>query len=145
MAETEPSQSPKGNYSKGSTEKSKGQASNPKRYIVKKKRTKIQGLELEYNTNFKGNCSDLEGYILDLVSRASDKFSSMMKDLDSYIGAAYSDICQPAILNKTLAAFPNPDVPMIILDMVVESPKTDTENPTSKIITSTRPMSEIEE
>ena len=50
-----------------------------------------------------------------------------MKDLEWYFGAAHSDICQPAIMNKTPATFTDPEIPTIIPDMGVERPKTDAE------------------
>ena len=41
--------------------------------------TKTQGPELESDTNFKGQCIDIEGYVFDLVPRALDKFARTMK------------------------------------------------------------------
>ena len=79
VVETKTSWPPKENESKGSSNKSKGQASKIKRYIDKKALTKTQGPDLKANTDFKGQCSDLEGYIFDLGLRNSDKFSMAMK------------------------------------------------------------------
>ena len=69
MVKTKQPWCPEGNDPKGSTEYSKGQVSKSKRYRVKKKRTKTKGLDFEANTNFKGRCSDPEGYIFDLWPR----------------------------------------------------------------------------
>ena len=106
VVETKPSWSPEGDESKGSTYESKGQASNPKRYIGKKIQTKTQGLELKANTNFKFQCSGPEGYIFDIGPRASYKFTSTMKELERYLGTTYSNICHTAIMIKTPETFP---------------------------------------
>ena len=100
-AKTKPYRSLEVNKYNNLTDKNKGKASNPKRCIGKKKWTKTQGPELEAETNFKGWCSDLEGYILDLGPRALDKFARTMTNLDRYLWVTYSDICQPYIVTKT--------------------------------------------
>ena len=64
------------------TDENKGQAPNPKKYIGKNTQTKSQDPDIKSKNDFKGRCSDLEGYIFDLGPRASDKFSRKMKDLD---------------------------------------------------------------
>ena len=48
-----------------------------------------------------------------------------MKDLERYLGATNSDRYQPAIMTKTPATFPFPDIPTIITDTGTERPKTD--------------------
>ena len=50
-----------------------------------------------------------------------------MKDLERYLGETYSNSCHPAIMTKTLATFPDPEIPTIVPDTVVGSPKTDAE------------------
>ena len=82
MAETKPYRSPEINKSKNSTEKNKGDESNPKRYRGRNNLTKTQGPEPEADTNFTDWCSDIEGYIFALGPRASDKFTRTMKDLE---------------------------------------------------------------
>ena len=49
-----------------------------------------------------------------------------MKELERYLETTYSDICQTAIMNKTAANFPDPDMPTIT-DLGIERPKTDGE------------------
>ena len=66
----------------------------------------------------------MEGYIFDLGPRASDKFSQTMKELERYLGATYSDICQPSIIAETPATFLDPEMPTID-DSVTKRPKTD--------------------
>ena len=83
--------------------------------------------ELEAKTNFKGQCTNLEGYILDLGQRALEEFARTMKDLEQYLGSTYSNSCQPAIMAETPAASPGPDMPTIAPDTGAESPKTDRE------------------
>ena len=87
MVETKPTYSPKGNESKKSTDKHKGKAPKTKRYRGNKTRTKTQDPEIEDKTNFKGQCTDLEGYIFNLSPRDLDKFSRIMKELEGYLGA----------------------------------------------------------
>ena len=36
-----------------------------------------------------------------------------MKEIERYLGATYSDSCQPAIMTETLYTFPDPDIPTI--------------------------------
>ena len=88
-------------------------------------RTKNQGPELKYEIDFKGQCSDLEGYIFDLGPIASDKFYRMMKEMERYLGITYRNRCQIAIINKTPDTFPNLEIPTIIPATGVECPKTD--------------------
>ena len=68
--ETKIYRSTEGNDLKNSTDKNNGQTSFTKRWRSKNTWTKIQGMELEANTNFKGRCSDLEVYIFNLGPRA---------------------------------------------------------------------------
>ena len=49
-----------------------------------------------------------------------------MKELEQCIGTTYSDSCQPAIMNKTLANFPDPEMPTIT-KLGTYRPKTDGE------------------
>ena len=84
---------PLGNESKVSIDESKKQASNPKRYISKKTYTKNQVPELEADTDFKGRCSELEGYVFNIWMIESEKFASKMKELKQYLGTTYSNIC----------------------------------------------------
>ena len=83
-------------------------------YRGKKMRTKTQGPGLKSRTESKGLCSDLGGYIFDLGPIALDNFSSMMEDLESYFGVDYSNICNPAIMTKTLETLPDPDMSTIV-------------------------------
>ena len=112
---------------KVSTDESKGQAYKPKRYRGKKMRTNTKVTELKTNIDFKGRWSDLEGYIFNIGPRSSDKFSGTMKELERYLGANYSDSCQPAIITNTLETFPDPDMPTIVPDMGVECLNNDVE------------------
>ena len=125
MVETKPYLSPEVHQSKDLTDKNKGQAHKSKNYRGKKTRTKYQGPQPETQTDFKGWCSDLEGYIFDLGLRVSDKFARTMKKLERYLGSTYSNICQPSIMTETPSTFPNPDMPTIIPDTGVECPKID--------------------
>ena len=125
VVETKSSWYTEGNESKVSTEKNKGQPFKPNSYRVKKTQTKTQGPELEADTDFKGQCSDLEGYIFDHGPRALDKLSRTINYMKQYLGVTYIDICQTYIMTKTLATFPNPDMTTIIPDMGIEHPKTD--------------------
>ena len=81
MVKTKPPRYPEENESKNSTYRQKGQAPKIKRYQGKNTQTKIKGPELKAETNFKGWCINLEGYIFDLGPRASDKFDKTVKDL----------------------------------------------------------------
>ena len=47
--------------------------------------------------------------------------------MNRYIGAIYSDSCQPAIMTETPATFPDPYMPIIIPDTCVEIPETNAE------------------
>ena len=49
-----------------------------------------------------------------------------MRELERYLGATYSDSCQPAIMTETAATFPDPEMPTIT-DLGTERPKTDGE------------------
>ena len=44
--------------------------------------------------------------------------------MEHCIGETYSDICHPDIMTKTPSTFPDPEMPKIIPDTVVERPKT---------------------
>ena len=46
-----------------------------------------------------------------------------MKELERYLGATYSDSCQPAIMTETATIFPDPEMPTIT-DLGTERPKT---------------------
>ena len=49
--------------------------------------------EPETETGFQGWCTDLEGYTFDLGPISSGKFARKMKELERYLGTAYSDSC----------------------------------------------------
>ena len=98
---------PEGNESKILNDKNKRQASNPNKYRGKKPHNKPSP-ELENDTDFQGWCTDSEVYTFDLGSRASEKFSRTMKELEQYFGETYSDSCQPAIMTETAAIFLDP-------------------------------------
>ena len=100
---------------------------NPKRYIWKKTRTKTQGPDIEVGTDFKGQYSDLEGYISNIIPIDLDKFGRMMKELEQYLGATYINICQPDIMTKARATFTNPDMPTVIMETGVYRTKNDVE------------------
>ena len=87
--------------------------------------TKTQGTSLKSKTNFKVQCSDLEGSIFDLGPRALGKFAMTMKYLEQYIGATYSNSFQPSTITDTPATFPKPYIPNIIPNMIGGRPKTD--------------------
>ena len=80
MVKLKLSRPPEGNESNILTEKNKGQASNPKKYIGKKPRNKPIP-DPEIDTDFQGHCTGLYGYTFDLGLRASDKFARTMKEL----------------------------------------------------------------
>ena len=84
-------------------------------------------MEPEANNNLKGQCSELEGYILDLGTRASDKFDRKMKYLERYIGATYRNSYKQAIITETPENFPDPDMPTTIPEKSVQKPNTDAE------------------
>ena len=50
-----------------------------------------------------------------------------MKELEQYLGETYINSCQPAIITKTPASFPNPEIPTVIPDMGAKRPKMDVE------------------
>ena len=89
--------------------------------------TKTQGQELKAETDFKGRCSDLEGYIFNIGLITSDKFARTMKEMERYLMETYNNRCHPAIITETPETPPNPDMSKIIPDTGVERPKTDTE------------------
>ena len=86
-----------------------------------------QGPELKTETNFKGWCSDLEGYIFDLGLLSSEIFVRTINEPERYLGVTYKNICQPAIINETPETPPNPDMPTITPHTGVKYPKTDAE------------------
>ena len=88
-------------------------------------RTKPQVPDPEVDTNFKGRCSHLEGYIFNIGPRSLEKLDRIMKDLELYLGANYIDRCQPATMTETSTTFPGPYMPKTIPDMVVERRKMD--------------------
>ena len=45
-----------------------------------------------------------------------------MKKLERYLGATYSDSCQPSIMTETAAHFPDPEMPTIT-ELGIERPK----------------------
>ena len=75
---TKPYGYPEGNELKVLTGKIKGKASKPKRYRCKNTQTKTQSAELEADTDFKGQCSDIERYILNIGLRYLENFSRTM-------------------------------------------------------------------
>ena len=111
----------------GSTEKRKGQVYKPKLYTGKKTQTKTQGLDLEADTDFKGRCIHLEGYVFDIGMRALYKLAKMMKELERYLGTTYGNRCYTAIMTETPATFPDLEMLTIMTDTGAESPKTDVE------------------
>ena len=108
MVKIKPSRPSEGNELKNSTDKNKAQAPKSKKYRGKKTRTKSQGPEPKAETNFKGWCSDLGGYIFGLGPRSLEKNSRTMKELEHYFGATYRNSCQSAIMTDTPATFPDP-------------------------------------
>ena len=125
MVGSKPFCPPKGNESNKPNDKNKGKSPNSNKYRGKKTRTKYQGPYPEDETNFKGWCSGLEGYLYDLGTRVPVKFSGMMKDLDRYLGETYTNSFQPVIINETPYTLPDPYIPTIIHDTGVKHPKTD--------------------
>ena len=107
MVKLKPSRPPEGNELKISTDSNKVLASNPNKYRVNKKPRNKSSLETETETDFQGRCTELEGYTFDLGPRASGKFARTMKELERYLGTAYSDSCQPSIMTETAANLPN--------------------------------------
>ena len=104
------------NWFKNLTGGNKGQASKSNKYRGNKTWTKSQVPYPKAGTDFKGWCSDLEGYIFNLVLRSSEKFFRTMKDLERYLGATYSNGCKLAIMTKTPATFPDPEMTANIPD-----------------------------
>ena len=127
MIESKPYGYLEGYELKGSTEESMGQASEPKMYRGKKKPSKTQCQEPEADTNFKGQCSDLGGYIFDLGPRVSDKFTRTIKELEQYLGATYRESCQIVITTETPTTLPDLEMPTIVTDTGAERTKTDAE------------------
>ena len=103
----------------------KGQSCKSNKYRGKKILNKYQGPKPKSDTKFKGQCSDLEGYILDLEPRALDKFENTMKYLGRYCGANSRNSCQSAIMTDTTENFTNQEMPTIIPNTGVEHPTTD--------------------
>ena len=56
-----------------------------------------------------------------------EKFVSTMEELEKYLGATYSDICQTFIMNKITETFQYSETPTIIPGMGGERPKIDAE------------------
>ena len=67
-----------GNVLKNLTDGNKGKSSKTKKYKSKKLQNKPRP-EPKSETEFKVQCTDLEGYIFDLGSRASDEFPQKTK------------------------------------------------------------------
>ena len=78
MFKLKPSRPPEGNKSKIPNDGNKGKDSKPKKYRGKKHQNKPIP-EPETETDFQGQCTDLEGYTFDLGPRAYEKFSRTMK------------------------------------------------------------------
>ena len=80
MVKLKPSCPPEVNEPNILTDGNKVQSSKPKKYRGKKPRNKPSP-EPKAETDFQGQCTDLEGYIFDLGPRASNKFAQTMKEL----------------------------------------------------------------
>ena len=126
MVKLKPFRPPEGNELNIPTDGNKGQVSKPKKYRCKKQPRNKSSLEPETKTDFRGRCTDLEGYTVDIGPRASDKFARTMKELERYLGTSYSDSCQLAIMTETTANFHDPEIPTIT-ELGTERPKTDGE------------------
>ena len=113
-----------GNELKNLTDGNKGKASKPKNYRGKKPQNNPSP-DPKSETNFKGRYNDLEGYILYLGPRVSEKFTRTMKKMEQYFGVTCSYICQTDIMTETTATFPDPDITKTIPDSGTERPKTD--------------------
>ena len=90
MITNKPSRFPEVNDSKNPTDKHKVKSPQTKRYTGNNNWTKTLGQELEYKTDFKGTCSNLEDYIFDLGPKSLEKFP---QDDEGY-GALYWDNLQ---------------------------------------------------
>ena len=66
----------------------------------------------------------MEGYTFDLGPIAFAKFARTIKELELYLGATYSDRFHTAIMDETVATFPDLEMPTIT-DLGTERPKTD--------------------
>ena len=108
MVESKPSRPPEGNELKIPTDGNNGQVSITKKYRGKKQPRNKSSLEPESETDFQGQCTDLEGYNFELGTRLSDKFSIKMKEMERYLGITCSNSCQPAIMTETAANFTKP-------------------------------------
>ena len=122
MVKSKTSCLPESNKSKIPIDGNKGHASNPNKYRGNKPWNK-PSQEPKYETNFQGQCTDLEGYIFDLGPRASNKFARTMKELNWYLGATYSDSLDPSIMDDTAATITDLEMPTIT-DLGTECPKT---------------------
>ena len=83
---SEPYLTPEINKLKKLTEKNKGQSPRSNKYRGKKTLNKYQGPEPKADTNFKGQCSDLEGYIFNHEPRSLETFSRTMQDMGGTLG-----------------------------------------------------------
>ena len=81
MVKSKPSFSPEGIESEIPTDGNKGKASKPKNYKGKKPRNKPSP-ELEAENDFHSWCTDLEGYTFDLGTRAPNKNTRAMNELE---------------------------------------------------------------
>ena len=139
MVNNKPSCSPEGKKLKNLTKKNKGQSSKPNRYRGKKMGTKTQGPELEDETNFKGWCSYLEGYILNLGTISSDNFPGLWRIWSDILG-------QPTAISIRQTSWPRHWKPSLT-HKFQQSPLTRAQSvpirihiwPTSKWRTLTRP------
>ena len=126
MVKSKTSCPPEGNELKIPNDRNKGKVSKPKKYRGKKQPQNQSSLEPETETDFQGQCTDLEGYTFDLGPIESEKFARTMKELEQYLRTTYSDSCQTAIMTETAANFPEPEIPTIT-ELGTERPKTDGE------------------
>ena len=79
MVESKPSCPPECYELKILTDRNKVQSFKPKKYRGKKQPQNKPSLEPKTETDFQGQCTDLEGYTFDLGPIASDKFARTMK------------------------------------------------------------------
>ena len=124
MVETKPYCTPEINDLNKFTNKDEGQSPKFNKYRSKKTLTKYQDTYPKGKINFKGQCSDLEGYIFDLDPIALEKFDKTMKYLGRYLGAVSRNSFQSSIMTDTLNNFTNQNMPTIIPDKGVDQPKT---------------------